>query len=193
MLSGLNGSGKSAIFDAVTFALFGCHRGGSQKAVELINKDSRELVVEFDFGLDGRRYRARRTQKRDAKGGAKGTQQLSHFEPNRPEPVPIEDTHLLRNFDAWIGDNLGLDYETFTSSVLLLQGKAEKLLDSKPEGRREVLAGIVDLERYERLHARADEQRKALKAKLDSLSERLAALPEVKTEQVKEAEERIRL
>ena len=57
-----------------------------------------------------------------------------------------------REFDAWIRDNIGLNYETFTSSVLLLQGKAEKLLDSRPEGRREVLAGIVDLERYERLH-----------------------------------------
>ena len=28
MLSGLNGSGKSSIFDAVTYALFGHHRGG---------------------------------------------------------------------------------------------------------------------------------------------------------------------
>ena len=44
-------------------------------------------------------------------------------------------------------ENIGLNYDTFTSSVLLLQGKAEKLLDSKPEGRREVLASIVDLER----------------------------------------------
>ena len=30
MLSGLNGSGKSSIFDAVTYALFGHHRGGAK-------------------------------------------------------------------------------------------------------------------------------------------------------------------
>ena len=64
MLSGLNGSGKSAIFDAVTFALFGHHRGGSQQALELINKDCDGLAVEFEFDLDGQRYRARRTAKR---------------------------------------------------------------------------------------------------------------------------------
>ena len=38
MLAGTNGSGKSSIFDAVTYALFGHHRGGSQNAGELINK-----------------------------------------------------------------------------------------------------------------------------------------------------------
>ena len=53
MLSGLNGSGKSSIFDAVTYALFGHHRGGGQHAHELINKDSEALLVEFDFLLDG--------------------------------------------------------------------------------------------------------------------------------------------
>jgi len=37
MLSGLNGSGKSSVFDAVTYALFGHHRGGRVEAHELIN------------------------------------------------------------------------------------------------------------------------------------------------------------
>src|SRR6516164_4360351 len=76
MLSGLNGSGKSSVFDAVTYALFGHHRGGSQHAHELINKDSTGAVVEFDFTQDGETYRARRTLQRDAKGGARGTQQI---------------------------------------------------------------------------------------------------------------------
>src|SRR5205814_7598251 len=57
--------------------------------------------------------------------------------------------------------------------------KAEKLLDSKPEGRREVLAGIVDLKRYEALHGKADQQRRAREGELKALSNRLAALPPV--------------
>ena len=65
--------------------------------------------------------------------------------------------NLKAEFDAWIHDKIGLNYETFTSSVLLLQGKAEKLLDSTPSGRAEVLAGIVDLERYQKLHEKADD------------------------------------
>ena len=68
MLAGSNGSGKSTVFDAITFALFGHHRGGSQHAQELINHDSSGLFVEFDFTLDGTTYRIRRTVTRTARG-----------------------------------------------------------------------------------------------------------------------------
>src|SRR5438874_5430065 len=73
MLAGLNGSGKSTIFDAVTFALFGHHRGGSQHAHELINKDCDRLAAEFEFTLDGQGYLARRTVQRSPKGNISTT------------------------------------------------------------------------------------------------------------------------
>jgi exonuclease SbcC len=195
MLSGLNGSGKSSIFDAVTYALFGHHRGGGTNNQELINKDSDGLAVEFDFLLDGQAYRAKRTLKRDARGGSgKSTQQvyrLADGSNGHAKWVPVEGTEQKRGFDPWVRDNIGLNYDTFTSSVLLLQGKAEKLLDSKPEGRREVLARIVDLERYEKLFQKADEKRKELKHTLDDLSKRLDAVPHVSPEEWAAAAERI--
>jgi exonuclease SbcC len=193
MLSGLNGSGKSAIFDAMTYALFGHHRGGGREFTELINKSSDTLVVELDFLLDNRRYRAKRTLKRDTKGGARGTQQMFRHESSKAGWVPIEGTGQKKEFDAWVAENIGLTYDTFTSSVLLLQGKAEKLLDSRPEGRREVLASIVDLGRYERLHQKADDRRKAQESALKTLASRLAALPAVAPLEIAEARERIRL
>ncbi len=192
MLSGLNGSGKSSIFDAVTYALFGHHRGGGSQAVELINKDSDLLLVEFDFLLDGQLYRAKRTAKRDNKGGARGTQQIYRRESDGDGKwIPVENTGAANGFKDWIGDNIGLNYDTFTSSVLLLQGHAEKLLGSKPEERRKVLASIVDLERYEKLHKNADEERKSLEGTLKNLSGRLAALPNVTPMDVAEADGRI--
>src|SRR4029077_2865243 len=81
MLAGLNGSGKSSIFDAVTYALFGHHRGGSQHAVELINKDSDGLAVQFDFRLDNQVYRVRRTLRRTARGSPTSTQQIYCYGP----------------------------------------------------------------------------------------------------------------
>jgi exonuclease SbcC len=191
MLSGLNGSGKSSVFDAVTYALFGHHRGGRLEAQELINKDSTGAVVEFDFTQDGETYRARRTLQRDAKGGARGTQQVLRREAAGGKFLPVEDTGRRTEFDRWVREHIGLNFETFTSSVLLLQGKAEKLLDSAAKGRFEVLAGIVNLERYQKLHEKADGQRKTLKARGEVLRNQLGALPEVSALEAAAAENRI--
>src|SRR5262249_31506397 len=195
MLAGLNGSGKSSIFDAVTYVLFGTHRGGSQHNHELINKDCDRLAVEFEFTLDGQAYLARRTLQRSARGNVSGTQQISRRQSangnGRGTWVPVEGTSRKTEFDAWVRENIGLNYDTFTSSVLLLQGKAEKLLDSRPSGRFEVLASIVDLDRYRRLHERADRQRKAHEDNLDRLKSRLQGLPEVTDEALAEATQRV--
>ncbi len=191
MLFGLNGSGKSSVFDAVTYALFGHHRGGHQQAIELINKDSNNCAVEFDFTQDGELYRARRTLARDGKGGTRGTQQILRGKDDGKSWIPVEDTNLKRPYDNWVAEHIGLNFETFTSSVLLLQGRAEKLLDSTAKGRFEVLAGIVDLERYQRLHEKADGQRKQLKASIEVLKSQLEHHAEVSELELAAAEGRI--
>src|SRR5262249_37793656 len=179
MLSGLNGSGKSSVFDAVTYALFGHHRGGSINAGELINKDSRALSVEFEFLVDGQPFQIRRPLRRDARGAPKGTQQVFRLDAASGKWAAVPDTNLSDGFKAWVRDKIGLDYVTFTSSVLLLQGRAEKLLDSTPKGRAEGLAGVVDLQRYQKLHEKGDTKRKPLQTKLEAGQGQNARRPEV--------------
>lgn len=176
MLAGTNGSGKSTIFDAVTFSLFGHHRGGAGNHGELINKESNGLAVHFEFRLDTQIFQAHRTVRRGRTGNVTSTVQISLWEPREGEAgewIPIEGTSQKSGYDRWIKDKIGLDYETFTSSVLLLQGRAEKLLDCGPKGRAEVLAKIVDLERYQKLHEQADTQRKAFKAQAETIGNQL--------------------
>src|SRR5947209_5555720 len=91
MLAGLNGSGKSTVFDAVTFALFGHHRGGSQGATDLITKGENGFAVEFDFTLEGQLYQVRRTLRRRGTG-AVASQQISRWANGRWEPMA--DTHM---------------------------------------------------------------------------------------------------
>jgi exonuclease SbcC len=190
ILAGVNGSGKSTIFDAVTYALFGHHRGGSQDAYELINKASDRAVVEFDFTIDGCNYQAHRTLQRTKQGKTRGTQQI--YERNGCGSwEPIEGTNLKAGYDQWIHEHIGLNYETFTSSVLLLQGKADKLLDSTAKGRHDVLAGIVDLERYKRLHLKADEDRRAREFIVKNLRHRKDAIPEVSDATLLEVDKQI--
>ncbi|AWM37413.1 Nuclease SbcCD subunit C [Gemmata obscuriglobus] len=193
MLSGTNGSGKSSIFDAVTFALFGHHRGGSQSAAELINKEATTLSVEFDFTSERQLYRIKRTV-RKRQSGVASTQQVlkhTHSEITGETWEAVAGTEYRAKFDAWVKDKIGLDYETFTSSVLLLQGKSEKLLDSTPAGRAGVLARIVDLERYQKLHGKADDKRRALKSELEGLTNQLLGVKEVTNEEYAEVEAQI--
>ena len=201
MLSGTNGSGKSSIFDALTFALFGAHRGGSGSAAELINKESNTLAVEFDFTVDKQLYRIKRTVRRRTTG-VTGTQQILKYQRSVEvestgnasaggEWEPVSGTEYKERFIAWIKDKIGLDYETFTSSVLLLQGKSEKLLDSTNAGRALVLARIVDLERYQKLHGKADDKRRELKGQLEGISNQLSGIREVTDEQFADATGRI--
>jgi DNA repair exonuclease SbcCD ATPase subunit len=192
MLAGPNGSGKSTIFDAVTYALFGQHRGGKQNARELINKESDGLVVEFDFTLDGQRFQARRTLRRK---NNKSTRQIYRWGPpddgGAPGWQPLADTNYDDGFTAWIRDHVGFTFETFTSSVLLLQGKAEKLLAAEPAERFRVLAGIVDLTRYQRLQDRADAKRRAFDAAARGLEQQLDALPEATVEEIRHAADQL--
>ena len=141
--------------------VFGGHRGGLQNADQLINKESDSLLVEFDFSLGSETYRIKRTLKRSSRS----TRQLLHKQGVNGQDrwEPVENTGAARGFEEWVKEHIGLNYETFTSSVLLMQGRADKLINADHNERRKVLAGIVDLERYEKLHKRVDELRKTHK------------------------------
>lgn len=194
MLSGTNGSGKSSVFDAVTFALFGHHRGGSQSAAELINKEASTLSVEFDFTSEKQLYRIKRTVRRQKNDKITSTQQVLKFVENAITGETweaISGTEYKTKFDTWVKDKIGLDYETFTSSVLLLQGKSEKLLDSTPAGRAGVLFRIVDMERYQKLHGKADDKRRALKSELEGINNQLSGIKEVSEEEYAEIQAKI--
>ena len=183
MLSGPNGSGKSSVFDAVTFALYGAHRGGKQGADELITKGRDALRVEFDFEVAGALYRIHRSARR--KGGP--TRQAFAADGNGGW-LSIPDTHLETGFDAWVRDQVGLTYEAFTSSVLLLQGRAEKLISAKPSERLVVLKEIVGLDRFERLHARVADQSRLSALRAEDFRVRLMGIPAVADGEISNAE-----
>jgi DNA repair exonuclease SbcCD ATPase subunit len=184
LLSGPNGSGKSSVFDGITFALFGGSRCGKEDYQELINKKCDAGAVELDFLLDGRRYRIRRTLKRNKRGGASTTQEVREWiaGSNGPESghyQTVADTSKRADFDRWVEEHIGLNYETFTASVLLMQGRAESLLGASPRDRHRVLASIIGMDRFEHLHARAVAKRNSLGTEADTVQKQLDGLPEV--------------
>jgi exonuclease SbcC len=73
-LSGDNGNGKSAIIDAMTWALWGKARASSDD--DLIYTTQNEMEVEFEFKVGEQLYRILRKRSRPKKKGAAGQSSL---------------------------------------------------------------------------------------------------------------------
>lgn len=196
MLWGSNGVGKSAVFDAITFALFGAHRAGkdAKNAKELINHHADKFIIEFDFSVDGLVYRIRRTCPRNGRP-TRLAFELRRNDVGDVNVIPIAGTDYDDGFKQWVANSIGLDYKTFTSSVLLLQGKSEQLLNADPKGRYDILAEIIDLSRYQQLHEAADDRRKFYVNRTKSLEQQLQgeAMRAVSDEEIDTAKSDLRL
>ena len=178
MLEGPNGAGKSAVFDAITFALYGVHRGGKQEAAQLINHERNEFTVVFDFALGDKVYRVQRTQNRKKSDVRAAILDANGFEQS------ISEANMQVGFKAWLEETLGLDDRTFTTSVLLQQGKSDALLSADARERHTILSQIVDLSAYEELHKTINDEFKTLKNHAEVLDNQLQAVPRVDDEEI---------
>jgi len=151
-LCGNNGNGKSALLDAMTWALWG--RARAKTDDELIHLGRTEMGVEFEFAVGPERYRVIR--KRTKPG-------LNR--PGRPLlDLQIATDHQefrsiagnsIRETEQKIIEIMHMDYDTFINSAFLLQGRADEFTKKEPHKRKEILADILGLSRYEELEKRA--------------------------------------
>ena len=64
----------------------------------------------------------------------------------------------MSDTEAQVREILHMDYDTFTNTAFLLQGRADMFTRSSPTKRKEVLAEVLDLSYYRGLEERAKEQ-----------------------------------
>jgi exonuclease SbcC len=174
-LSGNNGNGKSAILDALTWSLWGEARHTTSSLLRLGETDMR---VEFVFDLDGERYRVTR-------GYAKTKRNSASLELNILDGAsglfrPLTGASV-RETQNQLNGLLRMDYETFLSSAYLKQGQADKFSKQPPAQRKQVLAEILGLARYQEIGDRAradarhiDGQIQALDAQIEGIERFLA-------------------
>lgn len=186
-ISGDNGAGKSAIFDAITYVLFGEHRGGKQEDVRLIRKGASNMEASFSFLFDGQLLRARRTVGRSPRGSQdRKTWQLAVYEEDG-DWRPIPGTETAGGMREWLADRLRLKHETFTASVLLQQGNSDALIRSRPQKRFDILSGLLDMEAYRRLEEASDQHARDARRAVQDGERRLLELPPVSKENLDQA------
>ncbi|MGC8786971.1 MAG: AAA family ATPase, partial [Anaerolineae bacterium] len=114
-LAGDNGHGKSALLDAITWALWGRARARSDD--ELVTLGQKEMEVEFEFLLENTLYRVIRKRELGRRSALE-----FHVKANGQFRALTGSTQ--RDTQARINEVLRMDYETFINSALLLQGRA---------------------------------------------------------------------
>ncbi len=149
-LAGPNGAGKSSLLDAITWALWGKARSNSPD--DLIHQGQKEMRVALTFDQGGQRYRVIRQRK----GGKRGTSLLEFqvWDPEVESWRGISES-TMRATQAKIESVLRLDYDTFINSAFLRQGRADEFTTKTPAQRKQVLANILGLSRWEVYENRA--------------------------------------
>jgi exonuclease SbcC len=190
-LTGSNGHGKSALLDALTYALWGEARKSQHERRPdegLLRLGAAEMRVEFCFALDEEQFRVIRSF---SKGRRQGMTQLElqvHDPAAGAYRTLSENASLVRTQER-IDQLLCMDYDTFINSAFLLQGRAGEFTQKGARQRKEILAGLLGLSRYDRLqelarrHLQGNQQRlQEHQRRLGSLDEELAQQDKLKRE-----------
>jgi DNA repair exonuclease SbcCD ATPase subunit len=175
-LCGRNGVGKSTVFDGITYALYGQHRGGSQKDEQLIRHGANGFRVVLEFEFADAEYRVTRARSR------RTTQKVERRRDGAWEAVPGVNSD--KQVTEWVERLLGLGFKAFTTSVLLRQGEADKLFSASRDERIAVLKGIIGFERYEEVSERVHAATLDCGATLDTLRRQLLRVVPVAPEEL---------
>lgn len=160
VLTGDNGHGKSALLDAITWALWG--RARSRSVDELIHSGATDMEVEFEFALDDHQYRVIRKRQRRGRGGYSDLQ----FAILADEGYRPLTERSVTETERAIERTLRMSYETFTNSSFIQQGRADSFTTNSPSERKRILAEILELGAYDELESRAKERFKTCEAQL---------------------------
>jgi DNA repair protein SbcC/Rad50 len=170
-LTGDNGHGKSTLLDAMTWALWG--RARARRDDELITLGENEMWVDFEFSLGSQRYRVWR--QRSKRGRGQSDLHLYIWNAAAEDWQLLDDGNLNER-QAQIIRTLRLDYDTFVNSAFLLQGRADSFTVKTAGERKQILADILGLERYDRYEERAKDEARVRKDQAERIQGEVDAI-----------------
>lgn len=154
LITGDTGAGKTTIFDAITFALYGEASGEERKSEMFRSKYAQkgdDTYVEFVFEYGKKRYTIKRNPEylRPKNRGEGDTMQKADavlFFPDERAPITKskEVTKEIKNL-------IGLDRKQFAQIAMIAQGDFQKLLFAGTEERSEIFRQIFDTKHFQKI------------------------------------------
>jgi len=183
---GDNGNGKSALIDAMTWALWGRTRAKSDD--DLIHSGQTEMEVEFDFAVGQQPYRIIRKHSKPKRQRASG-RTILEFQIATGDGFRSITGDSTTQTQQKITKVLHMDYPTFINSALLLQGRADEFTIKRPVERKQVLADILGFSFYDELEEQAKDiakhqetEKRQLDSAIKDIGDELAQKPTYQAE-----------
>ncbi len=156
LVTGDTGAGKTTIFDAITFALYGT-ASGSERSDQMLRSQyadaSAETYVQMTFLLRGKTYTVRRNPlyERPKRRGSGMTTQTAQATLHYPDGSVIDG---YTDVTKAVKDLLGLERDQFAQIGMIAQGDFRKILTADTESRRAIFRRVFHTERFEQLQMR---------------------------------------
>lgn len=162
LITGDTGAGKTTIFDAITFALYGRASGSSRSSDMLRSKYAEADVhteVELDFEYRNKTYKIKRSPeylrlKKRGEGFTTETARVEFYCGEKLWDGKIEEVN------SEIEKVMGVTREQFMQIAMIAQGDFMKLLFADSEERKKIFRGIFKTENFDRLTDRLKEEYK---------------------------------
>ncbi|MBR5535372.1 MAG: SMC family ATPase [Clostridia bacterium] len=180
LITGDTGAGKSTIFDAISFALFGTVSGGKdRKSTKTLRSDFAEAdvktSVEYEFLYRGEKYRIERVPeyKRASKRGSGETTQTADATIIMPDGTAITGVDKV---GEKVVEITGVDQSRFSQIAMIAQGDFRKILTEKSRDRSELFRRIFDTSIYEEFQRRLFEVLSDAEAERKNATEKIREL-----------------
>lgn len=172
LITGDTGAGKTTIFDAITFALYGEASGENREASMLRSKYAQPgtpTEVELTFSYAGKEYFVKRNPEyeRPKARGEGFTSEKADARFRYPDGRMVTG---LKDVNRAVLQTLGIDRAQFTQIAMIAQGDFLKLLFASTEDRKKIFQKIFRTERYHTLQERLKDESGQLKRERDDLA-----------------------
>lgn len=152
-----NGSGKSSIFDAICYALFG-QVTKKVNIPQIVNEQTgQDCMVELEFEVDGKTYVIERWKK-----------QKKHYDKLLLYEGEQIDDNLMSSSNkgdtqSQINEIIKFNYKSFVNAVMMTQEQVSGFLQADSAKKKEIIENILQLNILTKYHWIAQQKRKILK------------------------------